>query len=172
MWFPYFYRYDFSSSPQKPTIVPVPDPSISIGQREGLSNLDVAKINKLYKCSKCCRLIEVMWILIQVMSEDNERHPPKELIPQSFQDISSLPYKRAAMNMGTDLFLCQAAAFLERTIYFPKFTVILIYLYLLPALQHKQNPSEKSWWLLTLSTTYVRWALKIGKHVNHPKPWL
>uniref|UniRef100_A0A7M4EYQ8 Metalloendopeptidase n=1 Tax=Crocodylus porosus TaxID=8502 RepID=A0A7M4EYQ8_CROPO len=34
------------------TIVPIPDPSVPIGQRYGLSNLDVAKINKIYNCSK------------------------------------------------------------------------------------------------------------------------
>uniref|UniRef100_A0A672TRZ1 Metalloendopeptidase n=1 Tax=Strigops habroptila TaxID=2489341 RepID=A0A672TRZ1_STRHB len=50
----HYGAYDFSSTPGKQTIVPVPDPSIPIGQREGLSNLDVAKINRLYKCSKCC----------------------------------------------------------------------------------------------------------------------
>uniref|UniRef100_A0A8C4WNJ9 Metalloendopeptidase n=1 Tax=Gopherus evgoodei TaxID=1825980 RepID=A0A8C4WNJ9_9SAUR len=42
--------YDFSNTFGKATIVPIPDPSVPIGQREGLSNLDVAKINKLYNC--------------------------------------------------------------------------------------------------------------------------
>uniref|UniRef100_A0A8C3RQM5 Metalloendopeptidase n=1 Tax=Chelydra serpentina TaxID=8475 RepID=A0A8C3RQM5_CHESE len=41
---------DFSNTSGKATIVPIPDPSVPIGQREGLSNLDVAKINKLYNC--------------------------------------------------------------------------------------------------------------------------
>uniref|UniRef100_A0A8C3UBF3 Metalloendopeptidase n=1 Tax=Catharus ustulatus TaxID=91951 RepID=A0A8C3UBF3_CATUS len=54
---PVYEKYDFSSTPGKPTIVPVPDPSIPIGQREGLSNLDVAKINKLYKCNCCSSVL-------------------------------------------------------------------------------------------------------------------
>uniref|UniRef100_A0A8C5UE38 Metalloendopeptidase n=1 Tax=Malurus cyaneus samueli TaxID=2593467 RepID=A0A8C5UE38_9PASS len=53
----HYGAYDFSSTPGKPTIVPVPDPSIPIGQREGLSNLDVAKINKLYKCDCCSSVL-------------------------------------------------------------------------------------------------------------------
>uniref|UniRef100_A0A8C4UK75 Metalloendopeptidase n=1 Tax=Falco tinnunculus TaxID=100819 RepID=A0A8C4UK75_FALTI len=53
----HYGAYDFSSSPGKQTIVPVPDPSIPIGQREGLSNLDVAKINKLYKCNRCSSVL-------------------------------------------------------------------------------------------------------------------
>ncbi|XP_075357733.1 astacin-like metalloendopeptidase [Mycteria americana] len=53
----HYGAYDFSSTPGKPTIVPVPDPSIPIGQREGLSNLDVAKINKLYKCNCCSSVL-------------------------------------------------------------------------------------------------------------------
>lgn len=41
------------------TIVPKPDASIAIGQRYGLSNLDVAKINKLYDCGKNVEFIEL-----------------------------------------------------------------------------------------------------------------
>ncbi|KAM8807899.1 embryonic protein UVS.2-like [Eudromia elegans] len=52
----HYGAFDFSSTPGEPTIVPIPDPSVPIGQREGLSNLDVAKINKLYKCN-CCSFV-------------------------------------------------------------------------------------------------------------------
>ncbi|KAM9356303.1 low choriolytic enzyme-like [Pholidichthys leucotaenia] len=34
----------------KPTLTPIPDPSVPIGKAEGLSNIDVLRINKLYKC--------------------------------------------------------------------------------------------------------------------------
>lgn len=47
-----FCRYTFTNTTGKATIVPIPDGSVHIGQRQGLSNLDVAKINKLYNCSK------------------------------------------------------------------------------------------------------------------------
>uniref|UniRef100_A0A8C3BKB3 Metalloendopeptidase n=1 Tax=Cairina moschata TaxID=8855 RepID=A0A8C3BKB3_CAIMO len=53
----HYGAYDFSSTPGKPTIVPIPNPSVPIGQREGLSNLDVAKINKLYKCNCCSSVL-------------------------------------------------------------------------------------------------------------------
>ncbi|XP_039389368.1 high choriolytic enzyme 1-like [Mauremys reevesii] len=49
--------YDFSNTSGKATIVPIPDPSVPIGQREGLSNLDVAKINKLYSCNCCSNVL-------------------------------------------------------------------------------------------------------------------
>ncbi|XP_062433243.1 embryonic protein UVS.2-like [Rhea pennata] len=53
----HYGAFDFSSTPGEPTIVPIPDPSVPIGQREGLSNLDVAKINKLYKCNCCSSVL-------------------------------------------------------------------------------------------------------------------
>ncbi|XP_033005243.1 astacin-like metalloendopeptidase [Lacerta agilis] len=48
--------YDFSSAPGKATIVPIPNASVPIGQRIGLSDLDVKKINKLYRCN-CCSTV-------------------------------------------------------------------------------------------------------------------
>uniref|UniRef100_A0A8C5WHT9 Metalloendopeptidase n=1 Tax=Leptobrachium leishanense TaxID=445787 RepID=A0A8C5WHT9_9ANUR len=47
----------FSNTPGKNTIVPKPDPSIPIGQRNGLSTLDVAKINALYQCDISATLL-------------------------------------------------------------------------------------------------------------------
>ncbi|XP_051885671.1 astacin-like metalloendopeptidase [Pristis pectinata] len=48
----HYGRYAFSKDGKSRTIVPKPDPNIHIGQRYGMSTLDVAKVNKLYKCSK------------------------------------------------------------------------------------------------------------------------
>ncbi|XP_072448962.1 high choriolytic enzyme 1-like [Chiloscyllium punctatum] len=42
-------RYAFSKN-KKPTMVPVNDSNIELGQYRGLSTLDVLKINKLYNC--------------------------------------------------------------------------------------------------------------------------
>nr|XP_033784473.1 astacin-like metalloendopeptidase isoform X2 [Geotrypetes seraphini] len=50
-------RYSYTNTSGMATIVPVPDPNISIGQRYGLSNLDIAKINKLYNCNLCRTLL-------------------------------------------------------------------------------------------------------------------
>uniref|UniRef100_A0A8C5WHB5 Metalloendopeptidase n=1 Tax=Leptobrachium leishanense TaxID=445787 RepID=A0A8C5WHB5_9ANUR len=55
--------YAFSNTSGKNTIVPKPDPSIPIGQRNGLSILDVAKINALYQCgeySSCFYIIQLI----------------------------------------------------------------------------------------------------------------
>ncbi|KAM4618096.1 astacin-like metalloendopeptidase [Discoglossus pictus] len=53
----HYGRYDFSIGSGLPTIVPKPDPSVAIGQRYGLSNLDISKINKLYNCESCSTLL-------------------------------------------------------------------------------------------------------------------
>ncbi|KAE8587887.1 hypothetical protein XENTR_v10022165 [Xenopus tropicalis] len=60
-------EYDYSSVMHYPgdafskngnlTIVPKPDPTVPIGQRDGLSILDVSKINRLYQCDVCSNLL-------------------------------------------------------------------------------------------------------------------
>lgn len=32
------------------TLVPYPDSSVNIGQRDGMSDIDILRVNKLYKC--------------------------------------------------------------------------------------------------------------------------
>lgn len=32
------------------TLVPIPDSSVHIGQRDGMSEIDVIRLNRLYKC--------------------------------------------------------------------------------------------------------------------------
>ncbi|XP_044291608.1 astacin-like metalloendopeptidase [Varanus komodoensis] len=53
----HYGAYDFSNTAGKATIVPVPNASVPIGQRAGLSNLDVKKINKLYSCNNCSTVL-------------------------------------------------------------------------------------------------------------------
>ncbi|XP_063297693.1 astacin-like metalloendopeptidase [Pelobates fuscus] len=43
----------FTNTTGKPTIVPKPDPTVSIGQSIGMNYLDVIKLNKLYYCNVC-----------------------------------------------------------------------------------------------------------------------
>ncbi|XP_060695153.1 astacin-like metalloendopeptidase [Hemiscyllium ocellatum] len=45
-------RTAFSKNGQ-PTMLPIPDSDIELGQMRGLSTMDVYKVNKLYKCSTC-----------------------------------------------------------------------------------------------------------------------
>ncbi|XP_078540496.1 embryonic protein UVS.2-like isoform X2 [Lissotriton helveticus] len=52
----HYGRYTFSNKPGKPSMVPKPDPYVPIGQRIGLSKLDVSKINTLYQCNLCSTL--------------------------------------------------------------------------------------------------------------------
>ncbi|KAJ7344662.1 hypothetical protein JRQ81_000612, partial [Phrynocephalus forsythii] len=54
----HYGAYDFSNAAGKPTIVPIPNTSIPIGQRIGLSNLDVKKINRLYNCKDCSTVLQ------------------------------------------------------------------------------------------------------------------
>nr|BAG74356.1 hatching enzyme [Engraulis japonicus] len=46
----HYGRYADSTSRLHPTITPIPDASMEIGQRNELSEIDILKINKLYKC--------------------------------------------------------------------------------------------------------------------------
>ncbi|XP_075137793.1 embryonic protein UVS.2-like [Leptodactylus fuscus] len=53
----HYSKYAYSKYDSYPTIEPIPDPDVPIGQRDGLSVLDVAKINKLYNCNVCSTLL-------------------------------------------------------------------------------------------------------------------
>ncbi|XP_075699574.1 embryonic protein UVS.2-like [Rhinoderma darwinii] len=52
----HYDKYAFTINPGQPTIVPKPDPNVPIGHGDGLSVLDVAKINRLYQCNVCTNL--------------------------------------------------------------------------------------------------------------------
>ncbi|XP_031760446.1 dorsal-ventral patterning tolloid-like protein 1 [Xenopus tropicalis] len=47
------HRNTYSIDYQLPTIQPIPNGLIPIGQKYGLSSLDAAKINRLYNCMSC-----------------------------------------------------------------------------------------------------------------------
>ncbi|XP_075422795.1 embryonic protein UVS.2-like [Ascaphus truei] len=53
----HYGRFAFAKIPGEETIVPKPDSSVTIGQRYGLSNLDISKINRLYQCRACSTLL-------------------------------------------------------------------------------------------------------------------
>ncbi|XP_075422796.1 embryonic protein UVS.2-like [Ascaphus truei] len=53
----HYGKYAFSTDYIQASINPIPNNFTPIGQRYGLSNLDVAKINKLYNCSVCSSLL-------------------------------------------------------------------------------------------------------------------
>ncbi|XP_029438935.1 astacin-like metalloendopeptidase [Rhinatrema bivittatum] len=53
----HYGRFAFTNTSGEATIVPKPDSSVEIGQRYGLSNLDISKINKLYQCGTCSSLL-------------------------------------------------------------------------------------------------------------------
>ncbi|XP_053544908.1 embryonic protein UVS.2 [Bombina bombina] len=53
----HYGRYAYSNTSGKATISPKPEPSVTIGQRYGLSELDVQKIKKLYDCELCSFLL-------------------------------------------------------------------------------------------------------------------
>ncbi|XP_040203773.1 embryonic protein UVS.2-like [Rana temporaria] len=49
----HYGRYTFSNTTGEMSIVPIPNPNVAIGQRTGLSSLDVKRINVLYNCNLC-----------------------------------------------------------------------------------------------------------------------
>uniref|UniRef100_A0A8C5MQ20 Metalloendopeptidase n=1 Tax=Leptobrachium leishanense TaxID=445787 RepID=A0A8C5MQ20_9ANUR len=49
----HYPSYAFTNTPNGNTIIPKPNPNIPIGQRNGMSHLDVKKLNALYKCNVC-----------------------------------------------------------------------------------------------------------------------
>ncbi|XP_068117758.1 embryonic protein UVS.2-like [Hyperolius riggenbachi] len=53
----HYGRSSFSVDPRLHTFDTIPNPSVSVGQRVGLSSLDVAKINKLYNCNMCSSIL-------------------------------------------------------------------------------------------------------------------
>ncbi|KAE8606526.1 hypothetical protein XENTR_v10010769 [Xenopus tropicalis] len=53
----HYGRFTFTNTPGQATIIPKPDLSVPIGQRYGVSSLDVAKLNKLYNCNICSNLL-------------------------------------------------------------------------------------------------------------------
>ncbi|XP_071974792.1 low choriolytic enzyme-like [Engystomops pustulosus] len=53
----HYGKFAFANNAGKPTLEPTGNPHTMIGQRVGLSSLDVAKINKLYECNICSYLL-------------------------------------------------------------------------------------------------------------------
>ncbi|KAM9302073.1 embryonic protein UVS.2-like [Gastrophryne carolinensis] len=53
----HYGKYTFTKDNSKQTIQPIPQNDVIIGQRIGLSNLDVAKINRLYDCNVCSTVL-------------------------------------------------------------------------------------------------------------------
>uniref|UniRef100_F6VIM9 Metalloendopeptidase n=2 Tax=Xenopus tropicalis TaxID=8364 RepID=F6VIM9_XENTR len=57
----HYGKFAFATNSGKPTLEPKGNPSAMIGQRVGLSSLDVEKINRLYQCSVCGFLLADRW---------------------------------------------------------------------------------------------------------------
>ncbi|XP_053304519.1 astacin-like metalloendopeptidase [Spea bombifrons] len=49
----HYGKYAYSNTSAQPTLRPKPDQDVEIGQRYGLSPLDVFKVKKLYECKQC-----------------------------------------------------------------------------------------------------------------------
>ncbi|XP_075463550.1 embryonic protein UVS.2-like isoform X2 [Ascaphus truei] len=56
----HYPKYAFSNTSGEATILPKPDASVAIGQRDGLSILDISKINRLYQCGVCGTLLSTI----------------------------------------------------------------------------------------------------------------
>ncbi|XP_078540693.1 uncharacterized protein LOC144826172 [Lissotriton helveticus] len=55
----HYGRYAFTKTSGQATIVPIKNPNAALGQTVGLSNLDLAKINRLYNCDMCSTISRV-----------------------------------------------------------------------------------------------------------------
>ncbi|XP_056383708.1 astacin-like metalloendopeptidase isoform X2 [Hyla sarda] len=53
----HYGKFSYSNTSGQPSLNPKPDESVAIGQRYGLSPLDVAKVKKLYDCDICSFLL-------------------------------------------------------------------------------------------------------------------
>ncbi|XP_040266587.1 embryonic protein UVS.2-like [Bufo bufo] len=53
----HYGRFSYSNTSGEPSLNPKPDQSVAIGQRYGLSPLDVSKVKKLYSCDICSFLL-------------------------------------------------------------------------------------------------------------------
>lgn len=57
------YRTAFSTFYGNDTITPIPDPNVMIGQRTGMSDTDIVKINRLYECGEGFKLDDSLFII-------------------------------------------------------------------------------------------------------------
>uniref|UniRef100_A0A8C4SNE6 Metalloendopeptidase n=1 Tax=Erpetoichthys calabaricus TaxID=27687 RepID=A0A8C4SNE6_ERPCA len=53
----HYGRYDFAVNPSIPTLEPIPDPSVRMGQLSDMSATDILKINRLYGCGGCANVV-------------------------------------------------------------------------------------------------------------------
>ncbi|KAM9302118.1 embryonic protein UVS.2-like [Gastrophryne carolinensis] len=68
----HYGKFAFASEAGKPTLEPIANPQAVIGQRFGLSSLDVLKINTLYECNICSHLLPGPH---GTFSWDSKQHP-------------------------------------------------------------------------------------------------